>query len=158
MKKIIVFGMLLCGVLASAQEKKVEVLESSTPAILKKPLVIIDGKLSDLKELHLLNEDLIEQIDILKKEQAEALYGSQGSAGAIIVKKREIRLCANKVKDAKTLFFVNDKEYSREEIEKLDPNSIESLSIIKGKEAEAKYGERAKDGAIIIKLKEQKNK
>jgi len=52
-----------------------------------------------------------------------------------------------------SLIIVDGKECSYEEVKKIDVNEIESINIIKKKSAEAIYGPKAKEGAMIIKLK-----
>src|SRR5690242_12744632 len=52
------------------------------------------------------------------------------------------------------LFILNGKKFSYDSLEVLNPNSIESINIIKGLEAREKYGDDGKNGVVIIKLKE----
>jgi TonB family protein len=54
---------------------------------------------------------------------------------------------------SKALIMVDGKEITREEMEKINPESIESVSVLKDKSAVSLYGEKAKDGAVLIKLK-----
>ena len=35
----------------------------------------------------------------------------------------------------------------------IDPNQIESMTVLKGQQAVDKYGDRAKDGALVLQLK-----
>lgn len=51
------------------------------------------------------------------------------------------------------LFFVDDKEVTKEDFEQLEPNDIESMSVYKGMNAIDKYGLRASKGAIDIRTK-----
>jgi beta-lactamase regulating signal transducer with metallopeptidase domain len=53
------------------------------------------------------------------------------------------------------LYILDGKEYTPEQIEKLDidPNTIESITVLKDEAAVKKYGEKARNGVIIIKLK-----
>jgi len=51
------------------------------------------------------------------------------------------------------LIFIDGKEASKEEMEKLDSNSIESVNVYKGESAIKKYGEKAKNGVIQITTK-----
>jgi len=48
------------------------------------------------------------------------------------------------------LIFYNEVEISREKLLELDVNIIESIDIIKGSSVMDKYGERAKNGVVII--------
>jgi len=51
------------------------------------------------------------------------------------------------------LIFVNGVETSYEELRKLDLNRIESMDIYKGQSATEKYGEKGRNGVVIIKTK-----
>jgi TonB-dependent SusC/RagA subfamily outer membrane receptor len=56
--------------------------------------------------------------------------------------------------DGKKPIFVVDSKIS-DNISSIDPNSIESISVLKSSEAIEKYGEKAKDGLIEITLKKE---
>jgi len=59
------------------------------------------------------------------------------------------------VGDGNPLYIIDDKEISKKELnEKLNPNDIESVTVLKGKAAKEKYGKKANDGAVIIKTKD----
>ena len=53
----------------------------------------------------------------------------------------------------KPLFVVDGKEIKDGKLEDIDPNYIETIEIFKGDKAVEKYGEKAKDGVILIKTK-----
>ena len=55
------------------------------------------------------------------------------------------------------LFFVDGKETSKADALKIDPSSIESINVLKDKSATDKYGKKGVNGAVEIKLKEQKS-
>ena len=52
------------------------------------------------------------------------------------------------------LIVVDGSEISADAARKLAPESIESIEVVKGAAAVQVYGERAKAGAVIIRLKE----
>ncbi|MDX2249293.1 MAG: M56 family metallopeptidase [Bacteroidia bacterium] len=59
--------------------------------------------------------------------------------------------------EAKPLFILNGKKLTDGiEVEKLDPNAIESVSVLKGEKATKKYGDEGLNGVIIIKTKKEK--
>ncbi|MFA6401486.1 MAG: serpin family protein [Salinivirgaceae bacterium] len=59
----------------------------------------------------------------------------------------------------KILFVINKKIISQAEFEALDPEDIESMDILKGKEDIDKYSSENYDGVVVITLKEKiKNK
>lgn len=56
----------------------------------------------------------------------------------------------NKLSHSYSLYFLNGKESSKNEIEKINPNDIKSVSIYKAKGAIEKYGPRGADGVLEI--------
>ena len=52
------------------------------------------------------------------------------------------------------LIIVDGKEMSNTELEDIDPSNIEKMEVFKGEKAIEKYGEKAKDGVIIITTKQ----
>lgn len=59
--------------------------------------------------------------------------------------------------NAKPLIIVNGERMSYDLIKNLNPDQIDSMNILKGDDAIYTYGNKAKDGVIIIKLKDLKN-
>ncbi|MGM9743188.1 MAG: TonB family protein [Candidatus Cryptobacteroides sp.] len=64
-------------------------------------------------------------------------------------------------KDSKILYILRSsrdyegKEISRAEFEQLDRSRIESIDVIKNSEYCEKYGKRAEDGVVVVKLKRE---
>jgi len=52
------------------------------------------------------------------------------------------------------LYIIDGKEYSRDEINSIDPNDIKEVHVIKNKLDLMVYGDRGKDGVVIITLNE----
>ncbi len=57
----------------------------------------------------------------------------------------------------KPMYVVNGKISDYEKVKALDPNLIKTMNILKGASASAKYGEKAKDGVIVITTKKENN-
>jgi bla regulator protein blaR1 len=55
------------------------------------------------------------------------------------------------------LFIINDKEVNKKEFDKLDTDTIESVNVLKGKVATEKYGDKGKNGVIVVKTKKKKD-
>ncbi len=51
------------------------------------------------------------------------------------------------------LFLVDEKEITKEEMNDLNPDTIESVKVLKGDTATKKYGDKGKDGVVEITLK-----
>lgn len=160
MKKIVCFISLICGMFGIAQETTSEiqlknVVEENSTSV--KPLVFIDDE-ADLQSLHKLDESQIESITLLKGVEATALFGSRGKVGVILVKSKEnvkkiIKCGCRHHTLPSPLYIVDGKEFTTEELNKIIPERIDGIEILKGEEAVKKYGEKAKGGVILVKLK-----
>jgi TonB family protein len=62
----------------------------------------------------------------------------------------QINIKGNNTYLEKGLIFVNNVEILDKKIDFVSPNSIESVSVLRGEEAIKAYGPRAKDGVILI--------
>ncbi|MEO8111739.1 MAG: N-acetylmuramoyl-L-alanine amidase, partial [Ginsengibacter sp.] len=51
------------------------------------------------------------------------------------------------------LLFVDGKEITKDDMNKISPNSIQSINVLKGESAISKYGSKGKNGAIEITIK-----
>ena len=51
------------------------------------------------------------------------------------------------------IYLLDGRVISKAEMEKLNPNGIESVNVLKGEKAIEKYGKKAKKGVIEIILK-----
>jgi TonB-dependent SusC/RagA subfamily outer membrane receptor len=130
------------------------------------PLYIVDGiMLPKGKDIQHIDPNLIKEINILKDANAIALYGDKAKNGVVQVKTKEkyvaddsVSITASKIvlsniKDIKSLIIVDGLETSKEKLSAIDPNFIKSISILKDKSATTLYGEKGKDGVIIVTTK-----
>jgi len=51
------------------------------------------------------------------------------------------------------LYLLNGKKITRDEMNKIDHNTIKSINVLKDKAATLKYGDEGKNGVILINLK-----
>ncbi|UZD22028.1 Spy/CpxP family protein refolding chaperone [Algoriphagus halophytocola] len=60
----------------------------------------------------------------------------------------------------KPVFYLDSKDGYKEikDLKKIQPNQIESMEVLKGNSAIEKFGDKGKNGVIIIKLKEEPKK
>lgn len=61
---------------------------------------------------------------------------------------------SNQNSSERPLFILDEKEISYEEMQKIDPNTIKSINVFKDKNAMEKYGEKGKNGVVVITKKE----
>src|SRR5690606_5087738 len=94
----------------------------------------------------------IERIDVLKDQSSTTIYGEKGKNGVILITTKEKKIKGN------PLVIVDGQEYKSMEEAKVPTGEIANISVLKGETASSKiYGERAKDGVIIINTKTKYN-
>ncbi len=57
--------------------------------------------------------------------------------------------------DENTLYSIDGKESTREEVSALDPDTIEKIEVTKGEKTVRRFGKKAKDGVVEITTKKQ---
>lgn len=83
---------------------------------------------------------------------SEQRSGQPGSDGASI----QIRGLSSYTSNSTPLIMVDDIEFSASQLSQIDPNEIESLSILKDASTTAVYGIRGANGVILIKTRRGK--
>lgn len=81
----------------------------------------------------------------LSSDKAKTDDGSQSASAS---QSNAVKLDAEK-----TLILVDGKAITNEELRQITPDKIESVSVIKGDKGVAQYGEKAKNGVIIVTTK-----
>lgn len=132
----------------------------------KKDIQTIDIKKENGKEIIIVNgkklspEEIIEEeIEIKNGEGSNFIFvGSsigtkEKNVETKIIKEQDNKIIFHDSNHKKPLIIIDDKEVKQAEMDALDPNKIESVSVLKGESATELYGEKGKDGVIIIKTK-----
>ncbi len=136
------------------------------------PLILIDNKEATRQEMDALDAEIIKSITVLKNETSTKIYGTKGKNGVIIislkknnqkseldttsVRKEKVVITTSKglSVDGKTpIFLVDGKEMDRQEFAAINPENIASISVLKDKSATEIYGDKGKNGVVIITLK-----
>lgn len=143
------------------QEKNLGGNQYSTFSTGTEPLYILDGKeitKSDLNEK--INPKDIDNISVLKDESATKIYGEKAKNGVVVITSKNAtqvvkvrKSLVEKVMPDDALWLLDGKEAEKEQVEKLSPDSIQSVSVLKGEEATKKHGEKGKNGVIEITTK-----
>lgn len=128
----------------------------------KKPLIIVDGdpKGSDY-DLDAVRPDDIKSIDILKDASAVARFGEGAENGVIRITTKAgnqtstIRL-RNVDAGKKPLYILDGKVLEGKDLSDVNPNDIESVTILKDASAKSVYGSGAENGVVEIKTKSSK--
>jgi TonB-dependent SusC/RagA subfamily outer membrane receptor len=139
--------------------------------ISKKILIVIDGEIKENTSLSELDPNKIESMNVLKDQSSTAKYGEKGKDGVIeITTKGETKAIVDTLKGKavglrirgistqsglnKPFFIVDGKEMPTDfDRQSLDPDQIESITVLKDDDAKAVYGDKGKEGVILIKTK-----
>lgn len=136
------------------------------------PLIIIDGEESTTS-LNEISPDQIESISVLKDVSAVNSYGEKGKNGVVLITTKNNKktidisitvddqspIAIKGVGSIETSLIIIDEIISTyTDLKGLDPNQIEHISVLKDASAVNAYGEKAKDGVIIVTTKMFNNK
>lgn len=140
------------------------------------PLILVDGEIyeGNLKDL---DTKTIESVDVLKDKAATERYGSRGKNGVVLITLKKIVQPADtarrkatitlkddqnpivlfegetRKKGEKPLYILDGVPMKEGDLNRLNPNTIESISVLKGASATALYGSRGANGVILITTK-----
>ena len=147
------------------------------------PIVIVDGKKITYYEMQQINPDEIDNISVLKDETAIEVYGEAAKKGVIVIQTKEyvknnpdkavadrtnIKVIGKgKRKDnasekifstingtmKNALIIIDGKESSKESLNLLNSDYIESISVLKDSKSVEEYGDKGKHGVIIVTTK-----
>ena len=65
------------------------------------------------------------------------------------------KVSVTNAKNNKPLYIINGKVGKEGDLKRISPNDIESIDVIKDKKATTIYGEKGKNGVIVIKMKDE---
>ena len=150
----------------------VKVSRTTQTLSVPKLLYIVDGEVFH-GNLDNLNTDEIKRIDVLKGESGTRFYGEQGKNGVVIIqtKNKFNKSLQGKIENSRLestqksermslkspagskppLFILNGKEVKT--IDDISPQDIERIDVLKEKSATGLYGEKGKNGVIVITTK-----
>ena len=143
------------------------------------PLYIVDGK--EVENLNNISANDVKSISLLKNASAISYYGEKGKNGVIIVTTKKNANATQtvipgtfdynepqteeKVTNAistlrvrgtggnEPLYIVDGKEIEAGSLGNISPNDIESIEVLKNGSAISHYGEKGKNGVIIVTTK-----
>ena len=110
----------------------------------KQPLVVIDGIIDENKNLEDIDPKTIKSMNVWKDEKAIEKYGVQGKDGVVEITTKD-----------KPLYLVDG--FVVTETSDIKPETIESIDVLKGESATRLYGDKGKNGVVLIKLKKDKD-
>ena len=141
--------------------------ENNNTRVFYDPIYILDGKKISKDKFKNLDADKIKSITVLKGEEAIKSYGKDGENGALIIQTKgnaatstdPIKTITITKKDTSedimknTFCIVDGKKISETELKNIDPNNIQSITVLKDEKSKEKYGATDKDCVIWITLK-----
>lgn len=138
------------------------------------PLVLFDGKEINNDKMNSIDPNSIDNIQVLKDNAITKKYGDKGKNGVILItsktngiSKTEDQSIITTTKDEnqksisiskngiRPLYLIDGKEISKEEMEAIDPNTIESVDVLKDESVTKKYGKKGENGVIMITTKKK---
>ena len=171
MKAIITLLLLITSYALSAQKTVAKIVsrEQNSPLLVVNGVLIDDDKVGTIF-LNAIEPNDIENINVLKSifkdPSAIVLCSSKAEKGVVIITLKKSKDTSKKdnlsgievPNKAFPLVVVNDVEFSDPEVGKLfmnnvSPKRVESIVVLKDKKATEKYGEKAKNGVILVTLK-----
>lgn len=126
------------------------------------PMMLIDFKKVTKSEADKIDPNQIASVDVYKNEKATAIYGEEGKNGVIVITTKEYAK-AHKAKEVKpgsmqkALYIVDGVKVDSTFFNKIEPNQIQSINVLKNESAKALYGEEGADGVIVITTKGKAN-
>ncbi|MDP3431492.1 MAG: carboxypeptidase-like regulatory domain-containing protein, partial [Bacteroidota bacterium] len=152
-----------------------EIATSKPSEIPNNVLYIVDGKEIPKDEIEKIIPQNIDHIDVLKNKTAVEKYGEKGKDGVVLITTKKAKSNSgevtvvgyetnpnNQVKSGVQLrttggnvpLIVKDGIVSPNlKMDDINPNDIESINVLKGESAIAKYGEKGKNGVLEIAIK-----
>lgn len=156
---IVIAGSLIFGV-SKAYDKAEAPLMAATQDSLRAnaPIYVVDGNFISDKEASKLDSITIESIEVITDAAAHNIYGTKAQNGIIKIttKKKnaeDIRSSAlqDTLKTNDPLYVVDGKKQNS--MDKINTETIESVSVLKGKAATDLYGEEGKNGVVLVTTK-----
>lgn len=167
MKSLILLSLttvLMCST-AIAQNKIDPPKEKEGIMINSTPLIVLDGKIAANFKLNELSPDSIKSISVLKDAASTAKYGPEGANGVLVITTKnadskllmenKIILRGNNTYGKNPLYVLDDKIMGEASINEIDPNKVQSITILKDASAIALYGKMGENGVMLIETKKE---
>ena len=119
---------------------------------LENTLVMVDGVKIEPDQLKELDLKSIESMEVFKGKSATDKYGTAGNNGAILITTKAKRLLP-----ANPLYLLDGTESTKEIVDHILPENIRSVAVLKGEDATKAYGEKGKNGVVLVSTTLAKN-
>lgn len=123
-------------------------------------IYLVDTKVETSREVNTLNPENIESIQVYKGDAAVKHFGDKGKNGVIQITtkkpgKAESKAIQKQKLNSDVLYVIDGSVASHKALEKLNPDEIASIDVLKEASAIKKYGEKGKNGVVEITLKKE---
>ena len=143
-------------VITRNKEEQPQMKKQNTP---EKPLIIVNGKEMQPKQFLSIKPSDIANVTVLKYKEATSAYGERGKNGVIIASPKKsiaIPIILHPDKSMNPpLIIVDEKEMGTDAFSSIKPEEIERITVLKDKESTKAYGEKGKNGVIIVNTKKK---
>ena len=140
--------------------KKQKVIEELSDDA-KRAIFMVDGTRMNYDKVQVIDPQEIDNVSVLKGDAATSVYGTEAKDGVVIITTKNNGHSSSTerrmgVSDGNPLILMNGVAITKEEMDKINPDDIESVNVLKGEQATHLYGEKGKNGVVIITPKGEK--
>lgn len=140
--------------------KKQKVIEELSDDA-KRAIFMVDGTRTNYDKVQVIDPQEIDNVSVLKGDAATSVYGTEAKDGVVIITTKNNGHSSSTerrmgVSDGNPLILMNGVAITKEEMDKINPDDIESVNVLKGEQATRLYGEKGKNGVVIITPKGEK--
>lgn len=140
--------------------KKQKVIEELSDDA-KRAIFMVDGTQTNYDKVQVIDPQEIDNVSVLKGDAATSVYGTEAKDGVVIITTKNNGHSSSTerrmgVSDGNPLILMNGVAITKEEMDKINPDDIESVNVLKGEQATRLYGEKGKNGVVIITPKGEK--
>ncbi|HWI91284.1 MAG TPA: N-acetylmuramoyl-L-alanine amidase [Flavisolibacter sp.] len=140
--------LLECGFLNDEKDREFISKEKNQTAIAQKILLAIERYAANQLPIQKTTTDTVPKVQV-----KEVVIKNSSSSTGTETKKLDIK---TNWKDNPPLFIVDGEEKIKADVDRIIPETIESITVLKGTSATEKYGKKGTNGAIEITLKTSK--
>ena len=115
-------------------------------------LYFVDGKEMSAAEVSKIAPEKIESMTVFKDDEIPKEYGEKGKNGVILLTLKKEYFVDGKA----PLYIIDGKEFTGD-ITTINPGDIATTTVLKNETAINLYGEKGKNGVVLITLKKGNN-
>ena len=133
-----------------------ERLLRSSEGELRNPFCFVDLRTVSCQDLERYPPEAVDRIEVVEGDAAVRRYGLDAMDGAILVStspSADIRRPPAEPA-GNVFYFINGRTATRSDLEETSPDDIESIEVLRGAGAVARFGAEASDGVVLVTTKD----